>query len=82
MYIVDDFIYGDFYTKEGKLNGEILLYALLIFFGCVDGVQGVCARMVAIIHIETVVAFNFHPSLVSRLLTPIWTESDEFSGIS
>ena len=36
----------------------------------------------AIIHIETFVTFNFNPPLPQdRLLTPIWTESNEFSGI-
>ena len=30
LYIVDDFIKGEFYTKTGKIHRKILLYAFLI----------------------------------------------------
>ena len=46
--------------------------AVLFFFsfvGCDDGVQCVCARMVAILHIEKFVAFDFNPSLTSKMIT-------------
>ena len=38
-FTVDDFIDSHRYTKKSKLNEKILLYAFLVFVGCVDGVQ-------------------------------------------
>lgn len=38
------------------------------FIGCVDGAQRVCARMVDIFHIETLMTFDFDPCLVSGLI--------------
>ena len=34
LYTVDNFIDGVFYTKTGKLNKEIILYAFLFFCQC------------------------------------------------
>ena len=45
-----------FTLKRGKVKDKILLYAFLLFVGCVDGVQSVCARIVAILHTETLKA--------------------------
>ena len=39
------------------------------FVGSVDGVQRVCARMMAILHNETFVTFDFDPSFFSRQIT-------------
>ena len=36
--------------------------------GCIDGVQRVCRRMVAILFIETFMTFDFDTSLTSRLI--------------
>ena len=58
-----------------------LFIYLSILSGAIDSVQCVCARMVAIPHIEIFVTFDFEPSLISRL-TPVWTESNEFSGLT
>ena len=63
LYIVDDFKDG-FTLNRGKLNDKILLYVFLVFVGCVDGVQCICARMVAI-HTETLLTFHFDPSSIS-----------------
>ena len=42
-------------------------------------VQHVRAQVVAKLHIETFVAFDFDSSLISGLIqTPIWTELNEF----
>ena len=57
-----------FTLKRGKLNHKILPYAFLLLVGCVDGVQFVCLRMVAIFHTETFVTFHFDLSLISRLI--------------
>ena len=46
-----------------------LLFAFRLFVGCLDGVQCVCARMLAILHTETFMSFHFDPSLISRLIT-------------
>ena len=44
--------------------------ALLFFFvGCFNCVQHVCPQMVAILHIETLVKFDFDLSLISQLIT-------------
>ena len=57
------------YTSKGNLNRKILQYVFLVFIRCVDCIQHVCAWMVALVHIETFVIFDFDPSLISRLIT-------------
>ena len=48
------------------VNFTIESYCIcFFFFGCVDGVKRVYARMVAIFF----VTLNFNPSLISRLIT-------------
>ena len=58
-----------FSLKRRKLNGESLLQAFLLFVGCVDDVQCVCARVVAIIYSETFVTFHLDSFIISRLIT-------------
>ena len=56
-----------FTPRKGKLNGKILLH---VFFSQVlDGAHCVCALMVAILHTQTFILFDFDPSLISRLAT-------------
>ena len=58
------------YTKKWLTKCENLTLCISFFFvGCVDSVLHVCAQMVAILHIETFVTFDFNPSLISKLIT-------------
>ena len=60
MYTIDDFIDGNCYTKKIKQTGKsYCIYSIR----CVGSVQQVCARMAAILKIETFVTFDFEPSL-------------------
>ena len=65
LYTVDDF-----HEKQVKLNGENLTVCVSVFVRCVDGVQGVCARMVTILHTETFLTFDVDPSLFQDQLLP------------
>ena len=61
LYTFDNFIGGNWYTKQENLT---------VYVSCfVDDVKRVCTRMMAILHIETFVTFDFDPFLSLRLIT-------------
>ena len=82
LCIVGDFIGdngGNFYTKKINCKGKSYCMRFFFFVWCVNDVQHVCARMVAILHIGTFVTIGSNPSLISRL---IWTQSNELLGLN
>ena len=56
LYFVVYFIDDNSYFKKYCMR------FFLFFVGCVNGVQCVCAQIVAILHIETFVTFDFDPT--------------------
>ena len=67
LYIVKDFIDGDFYTKKRSTKRGNLTACVSFLVGCIGGVQCVFALAVTIFHIETFVTFDFDPFLISRV---------------
>ena len=65
---VDNFIEGNFTLKTSTKRENLNVY-VSCFVGCVNGVQRVSARMVAILNIEIFVTFDIYPSLITRLIT-------------
>ena len=62
----------------------VVIFLIYIFINnIIDGKQHVCARMVAILNIETsFVTFDLDLCFISSTSTSIKTESNEFSGIN